>query len=290
VPSSHGTLTCKLQIISDHQKCLELATAVPRKSQFLRSQLAKRYFSKAYHQAMPFDLISVLPQLLPSAVAWVEAQSHRATEMGNPLDAMGFALAKRVGVQHPELVRTQLVDVLPLPDEPALRQAALATGLLGPGTVGLTMGYSIFILRGHLSPRLLSHECRHVYQYEAAGSIAAFLPVYLQQIAMVGYQNAPFEQDARAHEFDAVTGQSAYSRSMIQTDYEFLPGVPSSLVLKRLNAAAGDEVNSGKLSSPESSAALAVNTFGWFMDRPELLAMACDDASKPLSCGSVWVL
>jgi hypothetical protein len=58
---------------------------------------------------------------------------------------------------------------------------------------------------------------------------------------------------------------------MIQTDYEFLPGVPSGLVMKRLNAAGGNEVSSGKLSSPESSAALAVNTFGWFMDRPELL-------------------
>ena len=58
---------------------------------------------------------------------------------------------------------------------------------------------------------------------------------------------------------------------MIQADYEFLPGVPSSLVLKRLNADGGNEVNSGKLSSPESSAALAVNTFGWFIEQPELL-------------------
>src|ERR1035438_10140008 len=65
--------------------------------------------------------------------------------------------------------------------------------------------------------------------------------------------------------------QSAYSQSMIQSDCEFLPGVPSSLVLKRLNAAGGNEVNSGKLSSPESSAALAVNTFGWFIEQPELL-------------------
>ena len=58
---------------------------------------------------------------------------------------------------------------------------------------------------------------------------------------------------------------------MIQADLEFLPGVPPSLVLKRLNAAGGNEVSSGKLSSLESSAALAVNTFGWFIERPELL-------------------
>jgi len=81
-----------------------------------------------------------------------------------------------------------------------LRQAALQTGLLGPGMIGLTLGYSIFVVRGYMEFRLLSHECRHVYQYETYGSIAAFLPVYLEQIATVGYLDAPFEQDARANE------------------------------------------------------------------------------------------
>lgn len=58
---------------------------------------------------------------------------------------------------------------------------------------------------------------------------------------------------------------------MIQADYAFLPGVPPDAVIRRLHAAGGNEVSSGKLSSPESSAALAVNTFGWFIDQPELL-------------------
>jgi len=51
----------------------------------------------------------------------------------------------------------------------------------------------------------------------------------------------------------------------------FLPGVPADHVLRRLEAAGGDEVGSGKLASPESSASLAVNAFGWFVERPELL-------------------
>jgi hypothetical protein len=51
---------------------------------------------------------------------------------------------------------------------------------------------------------LLSHECRHAYQYETYGSIAAFLPVYLDQIASVGYLDAPFEQDARTNEHGTV--------------------------------------------------------------------------------------
>jgi hypothetical protein len=55
-------------------------------------------------------------------------------------------------------------------------------------------------------------------------------------------------------------------------DHEhFLPGVPVSHILDRLAKAGGNEIESGKLASPESSAALAVNTFGWFVERPDCL-------------------
>ncbi len=50
---------------------------------------------------------------------------------------------------------------------------------------------------------------------------------------------------------------------------QFLPGVPASHVLARLAKAGGKEIESGKFSSPESSAALAVNCFGWFVERPQ---------------------
>ena len=52
---------------------------------------------------------------------------------------------------------------------------------------------------------------------------------------------------------------------------QFLPGIPASHVLGRLAKSGGKEIESGKLSSPESSAALAVNCFGWFIERPEQL-------------------
>ena len=55
------------------------------------------------------------------------------------------------------------------------------------------------------------------------------------------------------------------------SEVQFLPGVPANHILDRLSKAGGNEVVSGKLASPESSAALAVNTFGWFIDRPQLL-------------------
>jgi hypothetical protein len=54
-------------------------------------------------------------------------------------------------------------------------------------------------------------------------------------------------------------------------DLLLLPGVPTEYVIERLNKAGGNEVGSGKLTNPHSSAALAANTFGWFHGRPDRL-------------------
>lgn len=149
---------------------------------------------------MPTDLRAALPLLLPGAIAWAEARAREAAATGVALTEAGADIARRVGVQRPELIRVAVVDTLPLPEDPTLRAAALQTGLLGPRMAAITLGYSVFVVRGQDSLRLLSHEFRHVHQYEAHGSIAAFLPLYLQPIVEVGYDNAPYELDAQAHE------------------------------------------------------------------------------------------
>lgn len=147
------------------------------------------------------DLRRELPRLLPGAIAWAEARARKAAEAGSPLTFDELSLARSAGVAKPELVRIEIVgDRLPVPDDPVLQAAATQAGLLGPGMVGLTLGHAIFICRGHRTRRLVSHELRHVFQYEQHGSIAAFLPVYLRQVLEVGYQDAAFERDARAHE------------------------------------------------------------------------------------------
>ena len=146
------------------------------------------------------NLMDVLPKLLPRAIAWVENQYAFIAKNGQPLSESEKELARRIGVLRPDLIRVYGVPLLPLPEDPELRQVAIATNMLGPDMVGLTLGHGIYICHGHRNTRLLSHEFRHVYQYEQAGSIAAFLPLYLTQIATVGYHNAPFEMDARAHE------------------------------------------------------------------------------------------
>lgn len=52
---------------------------------------------------------------------------------------------------------------------------------------------------------------------------------------------------------------------------DFLPGVPAEPVLAALTRSPGSEWSTGKFDSPESSAALAVNAFGWFLEKPQLL-------------------
>ena len=52
----------------------------------------------------------------------------------------------------------------------------------------------------------------------------------------------------------------------------FLPGVPVEAVMAALRRSPGHELSSGKFDSPESSAALAANAFGWFLNRPQDLA------------------
>jgi len=54
---------------------------------------------------------------------------------------------------------------------------------------------------------------------------------------------------------------------------DFLPGVPGDYVLERISRAGGKELESGKFASPESSAFLATNAFGWFVEHPALLPM-----------------
>jgi len=91
-------------------------------------------------------------------------------------------------------------DQIPFPDDTQLLNMATNAGLLTPNLAGLTLGYGIFIRHNHYTARLLSHEFRHVYQYEQAGTMSAFLADYLHQIIQYGYEAAPFEEDARIHE------------------------------------------------------------------------------------------
>lgn len=55
------------------------------------------------------------------------------------------------------------------------------------------------------------------------------------------------------------------------TDDGFVPGLPVDLIRAAYAAAPGNEIESGKFFSPESSAALVANAFGFFLGRPAML-------------------
>jgi hypothetical protein len=146
------------------------------------------------------DLIKDLPRLLPLAIEWAEARSGEILDSGALPTPHEQQTARSVGVRHPERVRVKIVPAVPLPENAELRTAAIQAGLLGPSTHGLTLGYGIYIVEGFSADRLKRHEFRHVYQYERAGSIAAFLTKYVPEVLEFGYRDAPDEIDARAHE------------------------------------------------------------------------------------------
>jgi hypothetical protein len=143
---------------------------------------------------------ALLKLILPDAITWVEYQSTFISAIGLPLNSRQMDIAKRVGVTELHKVRLLMTDRIPLPSSGVLRETGLRTGLIDPDLAGMAFGHSIVITKENLTNRLLSHELRHVHQYERFGSIAAFMAEYLSQIISVGYEYSALELDAQAYE------------------------------------------------------------------------------------------
>ena len=142
------------------------------------------------------DLEERLPTILPLAVDWAKETFEFIQNSGITLNDSQIEIARMVGVNCPEKIKLLETGQVPQLNHPVLKEASFQTGLLGIDTNGLTIGYSVFIRSGFVSPRLLSHEFRHVYQYERFGSIPKFIAEYLKQIIEHGYFAAPLEVDA----------------------------------------------------------------------------------------------
>jgi hypothetical protein len=140
-------------------------------------------------------------QVTARAIEWAQGQEATALRSGQPLPAALLAVAKDNGVKMPQNIRLVVVDEIPLPKEQPLAGAAARLGLASSWAAGLTLGYAVIVAKGYeADPRILSHELRHVAQYEACGGIPGFLRVHLADMLERGYQDSRFEIDARAHE------------------------------------------------------------------------------------------
>jgi hypothetical protein len=110
---------------------------------------------------------AVFKMVLPMACAWAEEQEAVILRDGVALTASQIADARHIGIAHPERVRLRVVEEIPFPLHPLLREAAEITGLISPRTAGLTLHYGIFIRSESWGERrLLVHELAHTAQYE----------------------------------------------------------------------------------------------------------------------------
>lgn len=143
------------------------------------------------------SLLRLLPVFTPLVTAWAMWQRRRVLRRGMPLTPGQQQVAAAVGVAHPERIRVRLVERVPIPAGRLVERVAGRLDLPSPDVDGLALGYALYIRGAALSMPLLAHECRHVQQCEAAGSLGSFLHAYLRQVAQHGYHDAPFEADAR---------------------------------------------------------------------------------------------
>jgi hypothetical protein len=141
---------------------------------------------------MTFDI------LLPLACAWAEEQETLIMREGVALTASQMEDARRIGVVSPERVKLRVVDAIPLPVQPVLRNAAETTGLISLLTCGLTLRYGIYIRSDQWGVRrLVVHELAHTAQYERLGGFQPFLKQYLGECLSVGYPLGSLEQEAK---------------------------------------------------------------------------------------------
>jgi hypothetical protein len=160
------------------------------------------------------------------AAAFALLQEGRIRRSGQPLDAAGLEVARRLGVRDPARVRVLTQPQIANPLASAVRflerPAAGAPGGAGPrprpwtriaarlrergalltGEIaGMALGHGIVVI-DEPSPgtarALLAHELAHVAQYERLGSRFGFLREYIRQCLTHGYANAPLEREACA--------------------------------------------------------------------------------------------
>ena len=135
--------------------------------------------------------------ILPLVVEWAEARELVILEHGVALSPQYMEDAKSVGVKYPERVRIYEVPQIPIPKHPILRAAAEATQLISPATIGISLGYGIFIHNNFSNDRYtIVHELAHTMQCEKLGGLYPFLNNYLWECIEIGYPQAPMEQEA----------------------------------------------------------------------------------------------
>ena len=143
------------------------------------------------------NFLSSLPRILPTVYAWAEEQEAMILKKGLTLTESQLADARSAGVNHPEKIRVLLVEEMPRPENEHIMFLAKQIGLFSTRSVGLALGYGIYLSRDLGENReTLVHECVHVRQYEKLLGIRPFLAEYLRECIEPGYPFGHLEQEA----------------------------------------------------------------------------------------------
>ena len=141
--------------------------------------------------------------LVPIVCAWVRGHERRILRDGRVLDPTQIAAARRIGVLHPERVRVAVVDEIPPRLTGLLAPLAARFGVVPSATIGMALGYGIFIRSDFARSRaLLLHELAHTAQYERLG-LRGFLAQYLHECLRCGYPGGALEQEAQRRAAEA---------------------------------------------------------------------------------------
>ncbi|PTY00006.1 hypothetical protein DB346_19560 [Verrucomicrobia bacterium LW23] len=148
-------------------------------------------------QALQLIPSTGLELALPFVVRWARRREADIIRHGAALTQRQLEDARDVGVTHPERIRVMMVSAVPFPMNPVLRVAAHAFGLRPGSTLGMSLGYGIYVRRDYQeSRRVFRHECMHTAQHERLGGIDRFIKAYFRECYQFGYACAPLEREA----------------------------------------------------------------------------------------------
>jgi len=138
---------------------------------------------------------------IPVLAIWVRHHQRRILREGCALSTNEHAIAKSIGIVHPENVRILVVDSIPLPFQRLSAWLSRYYSGIVSGAIGLTLGHGIYLQREKgESVAIVAHELVHVKQYERLGGITPFLRRYIRECLVDGYDLSALEKEATAEE------------------------------------------------------------------------------------------
>lgn len=140
--------------------------------------------------------------LISLTFTWAKDHETKIRNNGLLLNTDQQIDAFLAGVRYPNKIRLLKADQIPFPDTPILKNKLNEIGLLNNSTIGLTLGYCIYIKSDNWNTReVLVHEFAHVMQFERLG-FKEFLSQYISECLSFGYPFGPLEIEARKIEKD----------------------------------------------------------------------------------------